>query len=114
MAIWIIDGSAGPMAYAVLRPGPEALRWLEHGARPGGERGLRDLFWAAIATARWRGLSRLEGWTLPGGPEGETLYPIARRARRRPLLMARALDPGIELSGLRAGTDCPIGELDRF
>lgn len=114
MAIWILDDAAGPVAYAVLRARSGVMRWLEHGARPGGERRLGDLFWAAIAAARRRSLNRLEGWTLPAGEAGETLYPIARRARRRPLLMARVLDAGITLSGLRAGTDCRFGELDRF
>jgi GNAT superfamily N-acetyltransferase len=111
---WIIDDHAGPAAYAVVRDRPGALRWLEHGARPGGERRLDDLFWAAIARARRRGLARLEGWSLPSGAAGKTLYPIARRARRRPLPMVRLLEPGLTLSGLRNETDCRIGALDRF
>ncbi|HET6278754.1 MAG TPA: GNAT family N-acetyltransferase [Candidatus Polarisedimenticolia bacterium] len=112
--IWMVDDRSGPVAYAVLQEQGEVLRWLEHGARPGGDGRLGDLFWAAIARARRHGLSRLEGWSLPRGAAGEPLYPIARRARRRPLLMARALQPDITLTALRDATVCRIGELDRF
>jgi hypothetical protein len=113
-AVWMIEDGEGPAAYAVLRDSPGVVRWLEHGARPGGERRVDDLFWAAIARARRRGMKRLEGWSLPGGPAGEALYPIARRARSRPLLMARGLDPQLTLFGLHSEADCRIGELDRF
>lgn len=113
-AIWMIDDRAGPVAYAILQEQGAALRWLEHGARPGGDGRVNDLFWAAIASARQHGLSRLEGWSLPRGAAGETLYPIARRARQWPLLMGRALQPDISLTGLRDAADCRIGELDRF
>jgi GNAT superfamily N-acetyltransferase len=113
-AIWMIEEGGDPVAYAVVRESGRALRWLGHGARPEAGHRLADLFWAAIALARRRGLSRLEGWHLPAGAGGRTLYPIARRQRRSPLLLARLLDPGLSLAGLDTPGDCPVSEMDRF
>lgn len=112
--IWMIDERAAPAAYAILRVHDGTLRWLEHGTRRGADHLQEVLFWAAIAMARRRGLARLEGWSLPHGAEGKPLYPIARRTRRRPILMARALEPGLSLSDLHHETDCRIGEFERF
>ena len=77
----MIDDSAGPAAYAVLRERGRTLRWLEHGARSGSEHRLGDLFWAAIAKGRRRSLTRLEGWSLPHGQAGETLWELAEGDR---------------------------------
>jgi hypothetical protein len=110
----MIEDAEGPAAYTVLRDSPGVVRWLEHGARPGGDRRVDDLFWAAIARARRRGMKRLEGWSLPGGPAGEALYPIARRARTNPIVMIRALSPALRLPRFEREDECRIPELDSF
>jgi hypothetical protein len=109
---WVIDAGSGVEAYLVLDPSPEGLRWSEHGARPGAERRLIDLFWAALSLGRRIGARRLEGWLMP--KELADLYPISRRRRALDLPMIRVLDPALAWPDLRGEDDCPLGELDAF
>jgi hypothetical protein len=112
--VWVIDAGGGAEAYVILDAGPEALRWREHGARPGAEARLVDFFWAALSAGRRAGARRLEGWHLPPAVTAASLYPVSRRARAEGLPMIGGLDPAIAIPVLRSEEDCPIGELDAF
>jgi GNAT superfamily N-acetyltransferase len=112
--LWVIDRGEGVEAYAVLKETGDTLRWREHGARRGSEDVLVDLFWGALARARRLRMERLEGWHLPDAVTETALYPIARRKRKSPVVMARALDPEIELPDFAREEDCRLGELDAF
>src|SRR5260221_72632 len=103
------------LALAASEGAGVALRWKEHGARPGSEARSLDLFWCALALARRSGKERVEGWFLPPAPEaGRAYYPIARRGRAVPSVIWRALDPAIELPRLTDEEECRGFELDSF
>src|SRR5260221_2303827 len=112
----LVIEEGGPIAaYALLKQMPEALRWKEHGARPGSEAPSLDLFWCALALARRSGKERVEGWFLPPAPEaGRAYYPIARRGRAVPAVIWRALDPATELPRLPDEEEGRVFELDSF
>lgn len=110
----VIEERGQVTAYALFRRMPKALRWLEHGARPGSEARLIDLFWCALARARRDGVKRLEGWFLPPAPPGGAFYPIARRTRELSLVMGRVLDPAFELPRFKSEAECRVFELDSF
>ncbi len=112
--IWVIEGSDGPDAYAVMQITAGALRWREHGVRPGAEARLHDLFWRALSRARGLGLKRVEGWHLPSGSGGRPLYPIARRTRTNPIVMIRALSPALRPPRFEHEDECRVPELDSF
>jgi hypothetical protein len=110
--IWVIGKDAAPDAYVVLEAVPPALRWREHGARAGHEERLVDLFWAALARARLRGMKRVEGWSLPDALTSTKIYPTSRRRRRTPAVMALALDPALQLPQFSGEEECRVWELD--
>jgi len=112
----LVIEEGGPVAaYAFLKQMPEALRWKEHGTRPGSEARSIDLFWCALALARRSGKERVEGWFLPPAPAaGGAYYPIARRTRTLPAVMARALDTAIDLPRFTDEEECRVFELDSF
>lgn len=112
--IWVIERGGAPCAYAVLRDTPEALQWREHGARPGEEDRLVELFWVALAEARARGVNRLESWRLPGVIAARRLYPIARRPQRTPVIMLAGLQPDRPLPDFASPEECRISWLDLF
>lgn len=112
--IWVVDRGAGPLAYAVLRDGPGRLQWREHGALPGHEERLADLFWVAIAEARARGVNRLDAWRFPEIVAARRLYPVARRPQRDLVVMLRSLRPERPLPEVTAPDDVRISWLDLF
>ncbi len=110
--IWIIEQETAVAAYAVLEAVPPVLRWREHGARAGHEEWLLDLFWAALARARLRGLKRIEGWSLPPALTATPIYPTSHRRRAVPAVMVRSLDPGLGPPAFGGEEECRICELD--
>lgn len=112
--IWVIERHGRVDAYAILKESPGALLWREHGARNGAADLLGDLFWSALAWARGRGLGRLEGWFLPPGITDSKLYPVARRARRKPAIMIRALDAALPPVDFVGEGEFRVGQLDCF
>lgn len=112
--IRVIDRGAGPLAYAVVRDAPQALQWREHGALPGHEERLADLFWIALAEARARGVNRLDAWRFPELVASRRLYPIARRPQRDPVIMLRGLQPERPLPEVASPDDVRTSWLDLF
>ena len=111
---WVLDGSNGPEAYAIIRTSPDTLRWREHGALPSARGRLSELFWGGLATARQGGMKRIEGWTLPAPATGAPLYPIARRRRPSRIILARSLVDRPGLPPFDLEEEWRIGELDSF
>ena len=112
--ILVVDRGSGPVAYAVVRDAPQAVQWREHGAFPGHEERLADLFWVALAEARARGVNRLEAWRFPEIVAARRLYPVARRPQRDPVIMLRGLQPGRSLLEFGSPEECRISWLDLF
>ena len=112
--IWVVDRGSGPLAYAVVRDAPRAVQWREHGALPGHEERLADLFWIALAEARARGVNRLDAWRFPEILAGQRLYPVARRPQRDPVIMLRGLQGERPLPPFASPDDVRISWLDLF
>jgi predicted N-acetyltransferase YhbS len=112
--IHVIESGAGPVAYAVVRDAPQGVQWREHGAVPGHEERLADLFWIALAEARARGVNRLDAWRFPEIVAARRLYPVARRPQRDPVIMLRSLQPGRPLPEFASPDECRISWLDLF
>lgn len=112
--IWVVDRGSGPLAYAVLRDARGALQWREHGALPGHEERLAELFWIALAEARARGVNRLDAWRFPEIVAARRLYPVARRPQRDPVVMLRALSEERPLPPFASPDDVRISWLDLF
>jgi hypothetical protein len=109
---WVIETSGGVEAYILLWAGRPTVRWLEHGARQGAEGLLVDLFWAALAWARGRGLQRIEGWRMPEVLTVAPLYPTSDRSRKNNIPMLRPLAPQAPLPDFRRESECRVWELD--
>jgi len=110
----VIEAGGEPAAYAVVRDAPLGLQWREHGALPGHEERLADLFWIAVAEARARGVNRLDAWRFPELVASRRLYPVARRPQRDPVVMLRSLQPDRPLPELASPDDVRISWLDLF
>jgi len=112
--IHVIDRGSGPVAYAVVRDAPHGVQWREHGAIPGHEERLGDLFWIALAEARARGVNRLDAWRFPEIVAARRLYPVARRPQRDPVIMLRGLQPDRPLPEFTSPDESRISWLDLF
>ena len=109
-----IEAGGKPVAYAVVRDAPQGVQWREHGALPGHEERLADLFWIAVAEARARGVNRLDAWRFPELVAARRLYPVARRPQRDPVVMLRGLQPDRPLPEFASPDDVRISWLDLF
>jgi predicted N-acetyltransferase YhbS len=112
--IHVIEARGEPVAYAVVRDAPQGVQWREHGALPGHEERLADLFWIALAEARARGVNRLDAWRFPDLVASRRLYPVARRPQRDPVVMLRGLQPDCPLPEFVSPDDVRISWLDLF
>ena len=112
--VWVVERRREPVAYAVLRDVPQALQWREHGVVPGEEERLADLFWVAVASARGRGVNRIDAWRFPEIVTARRLYPVARRPQRQVVIMLRGLQASRPLPEFTAPEECRISWLDLF
>ncbi len=110
----VVERAGRVIAYLFLEGSPGSLRWREHGALPGADDALVALFWSALARARRDGTERIEGWFLPTAVTDGPLYPVARRARATPAVMALALDPALKLPRFAREDECRFWDLDGF
>ena len=111
---WVVERGGVARAYLILKEGRGRLLWKEHGARPGDEEALVDLFWSALALARRLGVGRIDAWHFPAGVTGGRLYPVARRPRRDPVLMLRPLGETVPDIPIADEEECRTSWLDSF
>ena len=112
--LWVVERRGEPVAYAVLRDVPRGMQWREHGAVPGEEERLVDLFWVALAAARGRGVNRIDAWRFPEVVAARRLYPVARRPQRQVVIMLRGLQEARPLPEFTSAEECRISWLDLF
>ena len=111
---WVLESAGGIQAYLILKEGKGRILWKEHGALPGAEDALVDLFWAALALARSLGVGRIDAWQFPSAVTRGSRYPIARRARRDPLPMLRPLGEGVQVPAFAGADECLVSWPDAF
>jgi len=112
--ISVVERHGAVAAYVALREVRGALQWREHGARPGCEEVLADLFWCALSHARRRGVNRMDAWELPAVVTTRRLYPVAQRPQHDPAIMLRAIGPGGAFAECAASEECRLSWLDVF
>jgi predicted N-acetyltransferase YhbS len=108
----VVERAGRVVAYLFLEGSRRGLLWREHGALPEADDALVSLFWSALARARRDGLERIEGWFLPHAVTDGRLYPVARRARATPAVMALALNPVVDLPRFAREDECRFWSLD--
>lgn len=111
---FVIERERRVVAYVLLQAGTPTLRWREHGARKDAGDLLRDLFWAALAWARGKGLRRIEGWCLPDVLTVLPLYPTSDRRRAGDIVMLKRLDPVGRGPHFAREEECRLWELDAW
>lgn len=111
---WVVERGGVMRAYLILKEARGRLLWKEHGARPGEEAALVDLFWSALSLARRLGVGRIDAWQFPAGVTEARLYPIARRSRRDPVVMLRPLGEAVLPTPIAAEEECRASWLDSF
>lgn len=111
---WVVERGGLVRAYLILKEAWGRLLWKEHGAGPGEEAALIDLFWSALSLARRLGVGRIDAWQFPDGVTDARLYPVARRSRRDPVLMLRPLAEAALPTPIAAEEECRTSWLDSF
>ncbi len=111
---FVIERGRCVLAYVLLQAGAPTLHWREHGARKDAHGLLTDLFWAALAWARGKGLRRIEGWCLPDVLTVLPLYPTSDRRRAGDIVMLKTLDPAARAPVFGREEECRLWELDAW
>lgn len=111
---FVIERERRVLAYVLLEAGAPTLRWREHGAREDAHGLLGDLFWAALAWARGKGLQRIEGWCMPEVLTVLPLYPTSDRRRAGDIVMLKTLVPASRVPDFAREEECRVWELDAW